>query len=128
MNDWLYRLSLAWLIAATVLVIGYWTQWIPYWQAGLYGATVLGCSTVSFLFNGYDKFQARREGRRIPEKWLHGLELFGGWPGAHFAQQIFRHKTSKASYRRIYWVIIILHLAMLFAALYYSFTAATPGA
>ena len=63
MNNWLYRISLAWLIAAVVLVLGYWTQWIPFWQAGLYGASVLACSLVSFLINGYDKLQARREKR-----------------------------------------------------------------
>ena len=127
MNNWLYRISLTWLIAAFVLVLAYWSQWTPFWQAGLYGATVLGCSLISFLFNGYDKFQARREGRRIPEKWLHGLELLGGWPGAHFAQQIFRHKTSKVGYRRIYWIIIISHIAIVTAALYYSFTTAAPA-
>jgi len=122
MNDWLYRISLAWLIAAVILVLGYWTQWIPFWQAGLYGASVLVCSLILFLLNGYDKLQARREKRRIPEKWLHGLELLGGWPGAHFAQQFFRHKTEKVAYRRVYWTIIILHISLLVVAFYYSFT------
>ncbi len=122
MTNWLYRISLAWLIGAVLLVLGYWTQWILFWQAGLYGGTVLVCSLISFLLNGYDKFQARREKRRIPEKWLHILELLGGWPGAHFAQQFFRHKTEKAAYRRIYWSIIILHISLLVIALYYSST------
>ncbi len=126
MNNWLYRISMAWLIAAVVLVLGYWTQWIPFWQAGLYGAAVLSCSLISFLFNGYDKLQARRDKRRIPEKWLHVLELLGGWPGAHFAQQFFRHKTEKAAYRRVYWIIIILHITLLAIALYFSFSASTP--
>ncbi len=127
MNDWLYRISLAWLIAAIVLVLGYWTRWIPFWQAGLYGASVLVCSLISFLLNGYDKFQARREKRRIPEKWLHTLELLGGWPGAHFAQQFFRHKTEKKGYRTVYWTIIFLHIALVTTAIYFSVTTANTN-
>ena len=50
-------------------------------------------------------------GQRIPERTLHGLELLGGWPGALVGQQLFKHKRSKAPYMRVFWVIVLLHLA-----------------
>ena len=49
---------------------------------------------------------------RTPEKILHLLALAGGWPGALIAQQRFRHKTKKKSFRFIFWVTIVLNCAM----------------
>ena len=50
---------------------------------------------VNFLLFGYDKFQAKREGWRIPEKVLLGLSLFGGGLGGLAGMLVFRHKTRK---------------------------------
>lgn len=49
--------------------------------------------------------------QRIPERTLHTLELLGGWPGALVGQQLFKHKRSKAPYMRVFWVIVLLHVA-----------------
>ncbi len=46
---------------------------------------------------------------RIPEKQLHAVALLGGWPGALLAQQLLRHKTQKASFQGIFWLIVALH-------------------
>lgn len=71
----------------------------------------LNLTTVAVF--AYDKRAAKRRGaRRIPERTLHLLELSGGWPGSLFAQQWLRHKTVKASYRRVFWAIVTLHLAV----------------
>ena len=39
---------------------------------------------------------------RTQESTLHMLALTGGWPGAALAQQIFRHKSSKKTFRRVF--------------------------
>lgn len=67
---------------------------------------ILGISLITLGFYWQDKRQAQRKGNRIPEKVLHLLELIGGWPAAYIAQQTLRHKTSKRSYRIIYWLIV----------------------
>lgn len=56
-----------------------------------------------------DKRSARNNGWRIPEATLHIQEFLGGWPGSYVAQQIVRHKTSKRSYRIVFWLIVTLH-------------------
>ena len=74
-------------------------------------AIYAGMSLVTFLAFAWDKRQARRAGRRIPERTLHTLELLGGWPGAMAGQRWLRHKSEKLSYRVVLWLITALHLA-----------------
>ena len=69
-------------------------------------AYLLGISIITFLAYGMDKRRAKINARRIPEASLHLMELIGGWPAAWLAQQTFRHKTSKRSYRIIFWLIV----------------------
>ncbi len=64
---------------------------------------------ISFLLFGYDKFQAKRGGWRIPERVLLGLSLFGGGIGALAGMQVFRHKTRK----KIFWVAAIVGIGLL---------------
>jgi uncharacterized membrane protein YsdA (DUF1294 family) len=40
---------------------------------------------------------------------LHGLSLLGGWPGAMIAQQTLRHKSSKESFRAVFWITVVLN-------------------
>ncbi|MFO1419100.1 MAG: DUF1294 domain-containing protein [Methylotetracoccus sp.] len=69
-------------------------------------------STLTIMFYGADKKRAMTSRWRIPESYLHILELLGGWPGALLAQKDFRHKLTKSSYQRIFWAIIVLHGAL----------------
>ncbi len=73
-------------------------------------------SLITYAAYWHDKRRARANGWRIPENTLHLLELLGGWPAAFLAQQILRHKTSKQSYRTLYWLIVA---AYQFAAIDY---------
>ncbi len=51
-----------------------------------------------------DKRRATKAGgRRIPEVALHALAAVGGAPGAWLGQVVFRHKTKKAQFRRVFW-------------------------
>jgi len=66
-------------------------------------------SVASFLQYWLDKRSAQDGSRRISENTLHLVELAGGWPGALIAQQTFRHKTRKASYQALFWLIVAAH-------------------
>ena len=66
-------------------------------------------SALCFILYWRDKNSAQQGRQRIPENTLHLVELAGGWPGALLAQQVFRHKTRKASYQLMFWGIVALH-------------------
>lgn len=66
-------------------------------------------SVFSILQYWCDKHNAQNGAWRIPEKQLHAVELFGGWPGALLAQQLLRHKTKKTSYQAVFWLIVLVH-------------------
>lgn len=66
-------------------------------------------SAVTFLIYWSDKNKARTGQWRTPETTLHVLGLLGGWPGAFVAQQMFRHKTKKRSFRIVFWLIVVIH-------------------
>lgn len=53
---------------------------------------------------------ARRQ--RISEQALLLLGLFCGWPGGLLAQRLLRHKSSKASFQRKFWLTVVLNLAL----------------
>jgi uncharacterized membrane protein YsdA (DUF1294 family) len=80
--------------------------WID-WR--LLAGAPLACSAVTFFLYRSDKRRAEAGEWRIPEATLHIVELIGGWPGAFLAQRKFRHKTSKASYQVVFWIIVMLH-------------------
>ena len=53
----------------------------------------------------WDKDAARAARRRIPERNLLALALFGGTPAAFAARQMFRHKTRKQPFSTYLMVI-----------------------
>lgn len=91
----------AWVLACHVL-------WgLPNWLWGAYSAL----SMATFIVYALDKRAAGRGEWRVAENTLHALSLAGGWPGALLAQHTLRHKSSKASFRRVYWATVALNLA-----------------
>ena len=56
-------------------------------------AYVLGIGLSTFLVYGYDKLQAVRGGRRVPEPALRLLSLIGGALGGWAGMLVWRHKT-----------------------------------
>ncbi len=78
------------------------------WWVGLGAAA----SLVSFVLYGWDKSEAKRGGTRISERSLHCVALIGGWPGALLAQRVFRHKTKKVSFRRMFWLTVAINLLL----------------
>jgi uncharacterized membrane protein YsdA (DUF1294 family) len=70
-------------------------------------------SVVSVALYAWDKSSAEGRHWRIKESTLNTLALMGGWPGAWIAQQVYRHKSRKASFQSAFWSAVILNLAML---------------
>ncbi len=70
---------------------------------------MLPLSVAAWLLCRHDKERASAGRWRVSETELHGLELFGGWPGSFLAQRKFRHKTRKVSYQAIFWSIVFLY-------------------
>lgn len=72
-----------------------------------------GSSALAFIAYAIDKSAARNNQWRTKEDTLHLLGLVGGWPGALIARQLFRHKSTKQSFRTMLWVTVVLNCAAL---------------
>ena len=66
-------------------------------------------TSINFLLFGYDKFQANRNGWRIPERVLYGLTILGGGIGGLAGMLVFRHKTRK----NVFWLAAIVGIGLL---------------
>jgi uncharacterized membrane protein YsdA (DUF1294 family) len=78
-------------------------------ELALLGYAVAGALT--FALFGWDKHQARRGGRRVPEARLHALALAGGFAGAWLGMLAFRHKTRKPAFRAVPLCAAVVHAA-----------------
>ncbi len=67
-------------------------------------------SLIAFRLYRSDKLSAKDGSNRVPEKVLHIFGFLCGWPGGLIAQQIFRHKTVKKSFRIMFWITVILNI------------------
>ena len=93
---------LAWV---GLIVWGIWAGRLPLMTLPI----ALLLSLVTFFVYWLDKYAAQQGRWRTAENTLHLFSLLGGWPGAWFAQQLLRHKSSKASFRATYWATVVLH-------------------
>lgn len=90
-----------------VLSLGWALAKVPTIVALAYGAM----SVLAVLLYGMDKSAAVNNRWRTQESTLHFVGLVGGWPGALFAQDVFRHKSSKADFQSVFWVTVVLNCA-----------------
>ena len=94
----------------------------PWWVPAGYALL----SAVTLGVYALDKARARDNQWRIPEKNLHLLELFGGWPGALVAQHWLRHKNRKVAYQVVFWLIVGGNLAALALGVWHGFPGHHP--
>jgi uncharacterized membrane protein YsdA (DUF1294 family) len=99
--------------AGLVLLFHPTPRWAPYLAAWL-----VSISVVTFGYYGYDKGQARRGGRRVPEVVLHGLSVAGGSLGAYAGMHLFRHKTIKGSFQLFFWFVVVMQVLLVLAVVY----------
>jgi uncharacterized membrane protein YsdA (DUF1294 family) len=76
---------------------------------------ILSSSLLTYLAYAKDKSAATKDQWRVPEKTLHLLSLFFGWPGAIIAQERLRHKTKKLSFRFIFWMTVLVNTGGIYA-------------
>jgi uncharacterized membrane protein YsdA (DUF1294 family) len=69
-------------------------------------------SVITFFVYGYDKFQAKSGGWRVPEKVLHGLALAGGFMGGWIGRIVFHHKTRKPVFTLILAISTLLYIGI----------------
>ena len=74
-------------------------------------------NSFTFLTTGYDKYLAVKNKRRISEKMLFALGLFGGSVGLLLAMLIFKHKTSKSSFIVKFSAIFLIHIIVVYLKL-----------
>ena len=93
------------------MVIGWglWTRRLPLWLL----AALPAVNLMTFLVYWHDKYAASKRRWRTSESTLHTWSLAGGWPAAWLAQQVLRHKSSKASFQSGYWASVLGHGALL---------------
>lgn len=70
-------------------------------------------SAVAFTMYGLDKLAAMNKRWRTREAMLHAVSLFGGWPGALFAQEAFRHKISKSEFQALFRFTVAINCGTL---------------
>ena len=78
-----------------------------------------GVNCATFYLYGHDKLAATRGWLRVPERALHLFAFVGGTPFAYLAQRLFRHKTIKASFRVIFWILALVQVALIAWAIWY---------
>ncbi len=86
----------------------------------LWAGALLGINLATIFLYGFDKWAAKNDWLRVPEKVLHAVTLLGGTPGAAFAQRTFRHKTQKESFRKLYWAGVFLQVLCLAGATWWQ--------
>jgi uncharacterized membrane protein YsdA (DUF1294 family) len=69
---------------------------------------------ITFLVWGFDKFRAKFQQWRVPEKTLFGLIILGGGAGALLGISVFRHKTRKPEFKIFAITSIIVHTLIFF--------------
>lgn len=103
------------LLFLLLVALASWQHWLPTYTPVWY----LALSVISYISYALDKRAAQQDRWRISESTLQLQALLGGWPGALLAQQRLRHKSVKNAFRRVFWLMVLLNLAALFALYHY---------
>ena len=96
------------------VTVGLWAGLFRTWSVWPWlGCWVLAINPMTAATYGLDKRLAQREQWRIPEMTLFLLAFLGGSPGAYVGMRVFRHKTIKGTFRIVFWLIVVLQVALI---------------
>lgn len=76
-------------------------------------------SIVGIIMTAYDKRAAKKGKRRISEKALLAAGFFGGATGMYITMHLIRHKTQHKSFMAGLPIMIILHIAIIIAIIFF---------
>ena len=85
-----------------------WRTWVVY---------LIIINIVGFFAMGIDKWKAKNNSWRIPEKSLFLITLLGGGIGTNIGMYMFRHKTKKIEFVIGFPTITILEIVLLIYAI-----------
>ena len=85
-----------------------WHTWVIY---------LIVINIIGFFIMGIDKWKAKRNSWRIPEKTLFLVTLLGGGIGTNIGMYYFRHKTKKVEFMIGFPTITILEIVLLIYAI-----------
>lgn len=89
---------------------------------------VVAINVLGFCLMGIDKWKARKNRWRVPEKTLFLTALFGGSIGAFVGMYVFRHKTKKLRFTIGLPVILVLQiLCIVFFFIYQQDRISSPS-
>ncbi|MBR5632666.1 MAG: DUF1294 domain-containing protein [Clostridia bacterium] len=78
-------------------------------------------SLISFIVTAWDKFCAKRDMWRVPEKTLLILSALGGSVAMYITMKTIRHKTKHPKFMVGIPVIIFLQVAAIAALIYFLY-------
>ena len=84
---------------------------------------VLVWTLIAFVLMGADKWKARHDNWRVPEKTLFLSAILGGSVGALAGMYLFRHKTKHLSFTIGMPVILALQIALVLALRFRGYLA-----
>lgn len=76
-------------------------------------AYFVGLNISALFFMGLDKALARSSALRLPEAVINVIAVLGGSAGVLLGIQVFRHKTRKAAFQFVLFVVFIAQFALL---------------
>ncbi len=77
-------------------------------------------SVVAFFTYATDKYRAKHNRWRVPEKTLLTLSFLGGAIGGYLAMILFRHKTQKVYFHVVNALSVLIHIAVVALLVIYS--------
>jgi uncharacterized membrane protein YsdA (DUF1294 family) len=102
-----------------LITVGAAVAFALHWSLSPLIGLLAGMNLASIALYGYDKHAAVKNRLRVPEIVLHLVALLGGSPAALLGQKLFRHKTVKTSFRISFWLIVVVQIAVIAAALWW---------
>lgn len=74
---------------------------------------ILVVNVITFMLFAIDKWKAKRNRWRIPEKMLLGFSFFGGAIGGLIGMRLCHHKTQKKRFSLGIPMMIVLHFLVI---------------
>lgn len=110
-----FRPATLFLSLAVGLIVGLTFLLSSYLRLDARWRYLIAINLVTLLAYAYDKLASAYGWLRIPERLLHLLAAAGGTPAAWVGQYLLRHKTQKESFRRRFWLIVVVQVVAIAA-------------
>ncbi len=91
----------------------------------IYALLVLIMSLAGFITMWVDKKAARKHRRRIPEKVLFGIAIFGGALGSYLGMRVFHHKTRHKRFSVGLPILMLVQITILIYLYAFNYDAIT---